>query len=335
MAMLFAASHPQRVSHLAVYGTYAKMTWSEDHPAGPPRERLEGWLENTAAQWGGPVGLRIFGPSIAEDPELLGWWTRLLRSGTSPRAAKALIGMYLDIDVRAVLGAITAPTLVLHRKGDRLIPMAQGQAVASLIPNARFVELEGIDHAAFFGDTDQLLDEVEEFVTGARREREPERMLATIMFTDIVGSTERAAVAGDNQWRRVLERHDELVRRALARYRGREIKQTGDGFFAAFDGPARAVQCAAAITEQVRPLGLEVRAGVHTGECEVRGEDLAGMAVHIGARVGATADSGEVLVSGTVKDLVVGSDLRFEDRGVRELKGVPGEWRLYALANSR
>ncbi|MBV8431238.1 MAG: adenylate/guanylate cyclase domain-containing protein, partial [Solirubrobacterales bacterium] len=190
-------------------------------------------------------------------------------------------------------------------------------------------------HAVFFGDTDQLLDEVEEFVTGARREREPERMLATILFTDIVGSTERAAGAGDNQWRRLLERHDDLVRRQLARYRGREIKQTGDGFFAAFDGPARAVQCAAAITEHVRPLGLEVRAGVHTGECEVRGGDLAGMAVHIGARVGASAESGEVLVSSTVKDLVVGSELRFEDRGIRELRGVPGEWRLYALANNR
>jgi class 3 adenylate cyclase len=242
--------------------------------------------------------------------------------------------MYLDIDVRPALGAITAPTLLLHRKDDRLISAAQGRALAALMPDARFVELEGIDHVGFFGDSDAILEEVEEFVTGTRHQREPERMLATVMFTDIVSSTERAAAAGDRDWRRLLERHDELVRRELAHYRGREIKQTGDGFMAAFDGPGRAIQCAAAIAERVKPLGIEVRAGVHTGECELRGGDLAGIAVHIGARVGACAQSGEVLVSSTVKDLVAGSDLRFEERGARELKGVPGQWRLYALARA-
>jgi class 3 adenylate cyclase len=331
MAAMFAATFPDRVSHLVLYGTYAKMTWAEDHPAGVPRDRLEPWLAKTVAQWGGPVGLQAFAPSAANDEELLSWWTRLLRSGTSPRAAGELMRMYLDIDVRPVLEAISAPTLLLHRAGDRLIPVAQGRAMAALIPHARYVELEGPDHAPFFGQTDPLLDEVEEFVTGTRREREPERMLATILFTDIVGSTERAASRGDRDWRQLLERHDELVRRELARHRGREIKQTGDGFFAAFDGPARAVQCAAAITERVRQLGIEIRAGVHTGECEVRNGDLAGMAVHIGARVGACAEPGEVLVSGTVKDLVVGSELRFADRGAHELKGVPGEWRLYSV----
>lgn len=335
MAAMFAATFPQRVTHLVLYGTYARMTWAEDHPAGIPRDRLESWLGRFTAEWGGPVGLRTFAPSVADDDRLLDWWTRLLRSGTSPRAAAALMHMYVGIDVRPVLPAITAPTLVLHHTDDRIIPAAQGRVVAELIPQARYLELPGLDHLLFFEDPDEILDEIEEFVTGTRREREPERMLATILFTDIVGSTERAATAGDREWRRLLERHDQLVRAELARHRGREIKQTGDGFFAAFDGPARAVECASAITTGVRPLGLEVRAGVHTGECEVRDGDLAGMAVHIGARVGAQAQSGEVLVSGTVKDLVVGSDLRFEDRGTAELKGVPGEWRIFALAGDR
>jgi class 3 adenylate cyclase len=335
MAAMFAATFPERVSHLVLYGTYAKMTRSEDHPAGIDRGRLEQWTEGIRAGWGGPVGLELFAPSSAEDEDLKTWWRHLLRSGTSPRAAGALMDMYLDIDVRPVLAAITAPTLLLHRTSDRLIPVAQGRAVAALMPQARYVELEGVDHVAFIGDHDALLDEVEEFITGTRREREPERMLATILFTDIVGSTERASSSGDREWRRLLERHDQLVRRELGRYRGREIKQTGDGFFASFDGPARAVQCAASISEQVRRLGIDVRAGVHTGECEVRNGDLAGMAVHIGARVGACAEAGEVLVSSTVKDLVVGSDLRFEDRGACELKGVPGEWRLFALARGR
>jgi class 3 adenylate cyclase len=242
-----------------------------------------------------------------------------------------LMQMYLDIDVRPALPTITAPTLLMHRHGDRVSPTAFARAMAKLIPSSRYVELPGNDHVVFAGDGEAILDEVEEFVTGSRSEREPERVLATILFTDIVDSTARAAAAGDRDWRRLLERHDELVRRELVRFRGREIKHTGDGFMAAFDGPARAVLCAGAVTEGVRGLGLEVRAGVHTGECELRGEDLAGMAVHIGARVGARAVSGEVLVSNTVKDLVIGSGLEFSDRGAQELRGVPGEWRLYAL----
>jgi class 3 adenylate cyclase len=332
MSALFAATYPERVSHLVLYGTYAKMTRSEDHPAGVPQDALERWLERMGAQWGGPAGVNEFAKSAADDEDFVDWWTHLLRSGTSPRAAIALMRMYLEIDVRPALPAITAPTLLLHRAGDRLVPVAQGRAMAALMPHARYVELEAADHLAFIGDEGELLDEVEEFLTGVRSQRQPERMLATVLFTDIVGSTERAATVGDRDWRRLLERHDELVRRELGRYRGREIKQTGDGFLAAFDGPGRAVQCAASITERVRQLGIEVRAGVHTGECELRGSDIAGMAVHIGARVGATARSGE-LVSSTVRDIVVGSDLRFEDRGMAELKGVPGEWRLYALAN--
>ncbi|HUE25290.1 MAG TPA: adenylate/guanylate cyclase domain-containing protein [Solirubrobacteraceae bacterium] len=332
MAALFAATFPDRVSHLALYGTYAKMTRAGDHPAGVPRDRLERWIESMSRGWGGPAGLQLFAPSVADDEDMVRFWTHLLRSGTSPRAAAALMRMYFEIDVRPALGAISAPTLLMHRRDDLLIPVAQGRALAALMPSARYVELDGADHVAFFGDSDAIVDEVEEFVTGTRHGREPERMLATVMFTDIVGSTQHAADAGDRDWRRMLERHDELVRAELSRYRGREVKHTGDGFLAAFDGPGRAVHCAAAITRRVRPLGIEVRAGVHTGECELRGDDLAGMAVHIGARVGACAESGEVLVSSTVRDLVVGSELRFEERGVRELKGVPGEWRLYALA---
>ncbi len=331
MSVLYAASFPERVSHLVVYGTYAKLTRSGDYPAGASRERYERWVEATAPSWGGPVGVELFAPSLAADEAFVAWWARLLRSGTSPRAAAALLGMYVDIDVRPALAAVTAPTLVLHRAGDRLIPAAHGRTLASLIPHARYVELEGADHLAFAGDQDALLDEVEEFVTGSRRERAPERVLATVLFTDIVSSTERAAAMGDRDWRRILERHDEIVRKELGSFRGREIKQTGDGFLAAFDGPARAVRCAASVTDRVTSLGIEVRAGVHTGECELRNGDIAGMAVHIGARVGACAGASEVLVSSTVRDLVVGSGLRFEDRGVAELRGVPGEWRLYAL----
>lgn len=331
MSILFAASFPERVSHLVLYGTYARIVRSEDYPVGVPRAAMEKWLESTVAHWGEPVGLETFAPSLAADEEFAAWWRRLLRSGTSPRAALALMKMYLDLDVRPALPAITAHTLVLQRVADRVVSVASARALAAMLPS-RYVELPGGDHVWFAGDQDQVLDEVEEFITGTRRERPPERVLATVLFTDIVDSTRRAATAGDRDWRRLLERHDERVRRELDRFRGREIKHTGDGFLAAFDGPARAVQCAAAITESVREMGLEVRAGVHTGECEVRGDDLAGMAVHIGARVGASAASGEVLVSGTVKDLVIGSGLQFTERGARELKGVPGEWRLYALA---
>ena len=332
MSILYAASFPHRVSNLVLYGTYAKAAQSDDYPNGVPRARLEGWLDETASAWGGPAGFRLFAPSVSDDPEMSSWWARLLRSGTSPRAATALMRMYLDIDVRPALSAITAPTLVLHRSGDRLITVGNARMLAEAIPGARLVELEGVDHLVFAGDQDAILDEVEEFTTGVRREREPERVLATVLFTDIVASTERAAAAGDRDWRHLLESHDEIVRKELTRFRGREVKQTGDGFLAAFDGPARAVQCAASITDRVQPLGLDIRAGVHTGECELRGEDVAGMAVHIGARVGARAGSGEVLVSSTVKDLVVGSGLQFEERGLAELKGVPGQWRLYALA---
>jgi class 3 adenylate cyclase len=332
MSILFAASFPERVTQLILYGTWARITWAEDYPEGTPRDAVEGWLERTVSGWGGPAGLGLFAPSAVGDEELAGWWAHLLRSGTSPRAALELVRMYLDIDVRPALPTITAPTLVLARRDDRVAPAALARQLAAMIPTSRYVELDGEDHVLFTGDQDEILDEVEEFVTGTRRERAPERVLATVLFTDIVESTRHAAAAGDRDWRQMLERHDQLVRRELTRFRGREIKHTGDGFLASFDGPARAVQCAAAITGSVRQIGLEVRAGVHTGECELRGDDIAGMAVHIGARVGASAGPGEVLVSSTVRDLVVGSGLSFQDRGATTLRGVPDEWRLYALA---
>ena len=282
-------------------------------------------------EWGGPVAADVFAPSVADDPDFREQWARILRRGAAPRDAGNLLRMYREADVRHVFPAINAPTLVLHRTGDRLTPIAGGRYIAEAIPGARFVELPGNDHL-FVIDPDQILDEIEEFLTGERHAREPDRILATVMFTDIVGSTERAAELGDSRWRELVGRHDALVRRELQRHRGRPVKTLGDGFLATFDGPARGVRCARAIADSVRALGIEIRAGLHTGECELVGDDVAGMAVNIGARVASLADGGEVLVSSTVKDLVVGSGIEFAERGEHRLKGVPGEWRLFAAA---
>lgn len=238
--------------------------------------------------------------------------------------------LYRRLDIRAVLPAIDVPTLVLHRRGDRLIAASQGRYLADNIPGARYVELDGEDHLPFAGDVDALLDEIEEFLVGSRRATEPERGLATILFTDIVGSTATAARLGDRRWRQLLERHDAAVRRQLNLYRGREVKTMGDGFLATFDGSARAIRCARSLQQEIASLGVEVRAGIHTGEVELIGDDVGGMAVNIGARIGALAGPGEVLVSSTVRELVVGSGLEFADRGVKPLKGAPGEWRLFA-----
>jgi class 3 adenylate cyclase len=242
---------------------------------------------------------------------------------------------YLQIDVTDVLPTLRVPTLVLHRTDDTAVPVEAGHMLAERIPGARFMELPGNDHIPWFGDADALLDEIEEFLTGSRHAPEPDRALATVLFTDIAGSTERAAALGDRRWRELLERHQTLVRDRLSAYGGREVKTMGDGFLATFDGPAKAIRCASAIAERSSSEGVEIRAGVHTGECELIGEDVAGMAVHIGARVAAQAEPGEVLVSSTVKDLVVGSGIEFADRGSHELKGVPGDWRLLAVADHR
>jgi class 3 adenylate cyclase len=325
---LLAASHPDRVKALVLYGTWARIVESDDNPGVSP-EAFEAFAARVDSEWGGPVAAHVFAPTVADDPQFREGWARFLRRGSGPNGAAALLRMYREADVRGALPAITAPTLVLHRTGDRLCPIVCGRHLAGLIPGARFVELPGDDHLAVV-DPAQIIDEVEEFLTGERHDHEPDRVLATVMFTDIVGSTERAASLGDQRWRDLVGRHDALVRRELARHRGRPVKTLGDGFLATFDGPARGIRCARSIADAVRDLGIEIRAGLHTGELELVGDDVAGMAVNIGARVAALADAGEVLVSSTVKDLVVGSGIEFAERGEHRLKGVPGEWRLFA-----
>jgi class 3 adenylate cyclase len=332
LATLFAAAHPERVTALVLYGSYARILQAPDYPVGISEQVLDAWLRVLQEGWGGPVGLEWFAPSRLDDERFAGWWARYLRGGGSPRTATGLIDVYRAIDVRDALSSIGVPTLVLHRADDQLVPAAQGRYLAEHIRGARYVELPGGDHFVAAGDPEPLADEIEEFLTGAARVREPDRVLATVLFTDIVGSTEQAGRLGDRRWRDLLAGHDELVRRQLTRFGGREVKTVGDGFLATFDGPARAVRCACAARDAVRRLGIELRAGVHTGECEVIGTDVGGIAVHIGARVAAAAAPGEVLVSSTVRDLVVGSDLAFETRGSHTLRGVPGEWRLFAAS---
>jgi class 3 adenylate cyclase len=332
MSALFAASHPDRVATLVLYGTWARMLKAPDYPSGIEAQMLDGLRELFREGWGGPVAAELWAPTAADDPEFRAWWARLLRQGTSPMGALELIDLYREIDVRPILPTISAPTLVLHRRDDIVVREPQGRYLADTIPGARFVELAGVDHLAWIGDQDALLDEVEEFLVGSRRAHEPERALATVLFTDIVDSTESAARLGDRAWRDLIERHDATVRHHLHVHRGREIKTMGDGFLATFDGPARAIRCATSIREALSPLDLRVRAGIHTGEVELIGNDISGMAVNIGARIGALAGPGEVRVSSTVKELVVGSGLEFAERGVHTLKGAPGEWRLFAVA---
>jgi pimeloyl-ACP methyl ester carboxylesterase len=331
MSALFAASHPDRVGSLVLYGTYARMLAAPDYPAGIPAEWLDKWAGIIRRDWGGPVGIELWAPSAVGDPSFEDWWARLLRYGTSPAGAIALMELYRELDARVALPAIEVPTLVVHCSGDRMIPIGLGRYLADNISGSRFVELAGDDHVPFT-DAEPLLDEVEEFLVGSRGSAQSERALATILFTDLVGSTAKAAELGDRGWRHLLERHDSAVRRQLTLYRGREVKTVGDGFLATFDGPARAIRCATALRGELGSLGLEVRAGIHTGEVELIGEDVGGIAVNIGARIGAEAVAGEVLVSSTVRELVVGSGLEFTDRGVRSLKGVPGEWRLFAIS---
>jgi pimeloyl-ACP methyl ester carboxylesterase len=331
MSTLFAATYPDRVSSLVLYGTYARVLETPDYPEGVTAAAFDRLDETVKRDWGGPVAIGAWAPSRAGEAEFERWWARLLRQGTSPAGAVALLDLYREMDVRPVLPTIRVPTLVLHRRDDRVVPVRQGHYMAERIPGARYVELSGSDHLVSVGDNDALLDEVEEFLVGSRRAHEPERALATVLFTDIVGSTERAAELGDRRWRDLLERHNAVVRQQLDIHRGREIKTLGDGFLATFDGPARAIRCAAAIRDQLRGIGVTIRAGIHTGEVELIDDDVSGMAVNIGARIGALADPGEVGVSSTVKELVVGSGLEFAGRGTHTLKGAPGEWRLYAV----
>jgi class 3 adenylate cyclase len=333
MSALFAATHPERIASLVLYGTYARMVAAPDYPEGIPETWLENWERIIRSEWGTPVGLELWAPSAVGDAGFEEWWARLLRYGTSPAGAIALMGLYRELDVRVALASIETPTLVVHSSSDKMVPVAQGRYLADHIAGSRFIELDSQDHLAFTS-AEPLLDEVEEFLVGSRGAAQSERALATILFTDLVGSTAMAAELGDSRWRRLLERHDAAVRRQLALHRGREVKTVGDGFLATFDGPARAIRCAAALRGDLDSLGLELRAGIHTGEVELIGEDVGGIAVNIGARIGAEAGAGEVLVSSTVRELVVGSGLEFADRGLRALKGVPGEWRLFAVASA-
>jgi class 3 adenylate cyclase len=329
MSILFAGTYPERTSALVLYGTYAKRRDpDDDYPWAPTWEARQAYAAEIERDWGWQADMQRMSPSA--DDAMAGWWAARARAAASPGAARDLILMNSQIDVRALLPAIRVPTLVLHRSGDRDSRPEEGRYIAEQIPGARFIELPGDDHFPSI-DGDQILDEVEEFLTGERGAAEPDRVLATVLFTDIVGSTEIAAQRGDRAWRELLERHHSLVRRQLLRFRGKEVDTVGDGFFASFDGPARAIRCACAVVDAVHELGIDVRAGLHTGECELVEGKVAGIAVHTGARVASHAQPGEVLVSRTVRDLVAGSGIGFQDRGSQELKGIPGEWRIYAV----
>ena len=333
VSIVLSATRPDRVRAQVLAHAFARLLQAPDYPKGVPAAVFDRFVSGVLRTGGETEPLddvALLLPSLAEDVSFRRWWQRAGRAGASPAVARAQYEIAVNSDLRAVLPTITTPTLVLHRRENAYYPVQLGRYLAAHISGARYVELEGADHFLWAGDAGAVLDEIEEFLTGTLGRGEPDRVLATIMFTDIVGSTVRAALMGDRAWRDLLGRHHAVVRRQVVRFRGREIDTAGDGFFASFDGPARAIRCAHAIVESVRELGLEVRAGVHTGECElVVGGRVAGIAIHTGARVASLAKPGEVLVSSTVKDLVAGSGIQFEDRGSHMLKGV-GEWHLYA-----
>ena len=343
MAALFAATYPERTPALVLYGSF--LAW-ESLPGvrGPYRQSSrEQQLEEIRSRWGTPDYcdelLRDDAPSLAGDEDFRRWYATRLRLGASPTAAVTLMKMAMETDARPIFPAIHVPTLIMHRLGDRTCDVRDARSAAEKIPDAAYVELPGVDHLPWVGDSEAIVGKIERFLTAiwdqGGWDEPPERVLATVLFTDIVDSTARAGELGDQRWREVLQEHHALVRRHLKRFRGREVDTAGDGFFASFDGPARAIRCAAALIEAVGELDLEIRAGLHTGECELVDGKIGGIAVHIGARVASEAQPGEVLVSATVKDLVAGSGLHFRDRGVAELKGVPGQWPLFAVVSSQ
>jgi pimeloyl-ACP methyl ester carboxylesterase/class 3 adenylate cyclase len=327
MSMLFAATYPERVQALVIVGSYAHFLSDVQD-----RAELEAQVREVEEHWGTGVSLRRFAPARANDPKAVANWAAFERSGGSPSAVISLLRMNAEIDVRHVLPAIRVPTLVAHRREDPRVAFASAERMAALIPNARLVELPGTDHPPHMGDTDPLLDAIEEFLTGSRAAPDPERVLATVMFADIVSSTERARELGDRHWRSLLEDFFVATNDAIRKFRGSQIKTTGDGMLATFDGPARGIQCAAAIRSAAMPYGFELRLGLHTGEIERLGADIGGIAVHLAARVADRADANQILVTRTVRDLVAGSGLRLIDAGAHALKGLEEEVQLYSLA---
>jgi class 3 adenylate cyclase len=331
VTLVFAATYPERTSSLVLVDGCARLAWAEDYPWGQHTERLAQDLEFLRAGWGRDGGtMTVLAPALLQDRTLAEQYIRYERQSASPGAARAMIGVLYEVDVRGVLPAIRVPTLVIHHAEATRIAPVHGRYVADRIVGARYVEIPGAYNYTWAGDQVTLLAEIQEFLTGSRPVAEPDRVLATVLITDIVDSTQRAAELGDTRWKALLAEHDQTVRRSLAQFRGREIKTTGDGFLAVFDGPARAVRCALEIRDAMAARGISVRSGVHTGEIELVDADVAGIAVHICARVEALAQPGEVLASSTVKDLVAGSGLVFEPRGAHALKGVPDEWVIYA-----
>ena len=332
MAILFAAHHPERVSSLILANTGARLTRADDYPMGLTGAELDRFLDRAQRTWGTGGVTDVFSTSAADDDRYRQWWARYQRMGASPGRSIKMARLIFQMDARAVLPQIRVPTLILHRKDFRFFPIEQGRYLAEHIPGAKLVELEGNDGFLYLGDMNALVDEIEEFVTGVRRgQTDVDRALATVLITDMIGSTDMAAKIGDRRWREILDAHDEVVRQRLAAHRGRLHRATGDGILATFDGPGRAIRCAFEIRDMLRQTGVEIRTGIHTGEIEFRGNEIGGIAVHIAARLMSEAGPGEVIASETVKVLVTGSDVSFVDRGMKPLKGVPDQWRLYAV----
>jgi pimeloyl-ACP methyl ester carboxylesterase len=332
LALVFAATHPDRAKAVIAYGSFARMSRADDYPGGMPESVISAFLEGAVEAGVTGIFYDVVVPSRRGDQEFRNWFAKITRQSASPKMMEVLLRANVDMDIRQLLPSIRVPTLVLHRKKDQLVSVNHGKYLAEHIPGAKYVELDGGDHWPWFGDTDAVVEEIEEFLTGMRHTAPADRILAAVMFTDIVGSTERLAELGDKAWKELLNQHDLVTSRQIERFRGRQLKHTGDGVLATFDGPARAVQCAQTIQDANLAIGIDVRAGVHVGECEIRGQDIGGMAVHIADRVSKAAGPGEILVSSTVKDLVAGSGLQFSDRGRQSLKGIPDEWQLFAVS---
>lgn len=333
MAILFAATNPGRVSHLVLANTGARFAHAPDYTWGTPADQVAGFLQRLKESWGTGGLVDVFSASMAEDERYRQWWARYQRMGASPVASMGMARLIFGIDVRDVLSTIRVPTLVLHREEFEFWPVGHGRYLAEHIPGAKYVGLPGRDGFLYLGDSEAVAEEIEEFVTGARRAPEPDRVLATVMFTDLVKSTDRAAELGDRKWLGLLDAHNDLVQTELDRYRGRLIRFTGDGLLATFDGPGRGIQSALRMREGLRSLGMEMRSGLHAGEVELRGEEIGGIAVHIGARIMSMAGPGEILVSSTIRDLTTGASIRFEDRGQHALRGVPEKWHLFSVAD--